>query len=98
MFNNIGGKIKVLAKVLCWVGIILSVIMGIVMMASGGNARYNLNGSYVSGSGVVVGILIIVIGCLGSWVGSFFAYGFGQLIENTDAIRSNTNGASENKY
>ncbi len=98
MFNNIGGKIKVLAKVLCWVGIVLSVLMGILMMANGNNASFTVNGSYVSGSGVVAGILIIILGCLGSWVGSFFAYGFGQLIENTDAIRSNTKGDSENKY
>ena len=29
MFENIGGKIKGLAKVVCWIGIILSVITGI---------------------------------------------------------------------
>ena len=32
MFNNIGSKIKALAKVICWIGIIASVIGGIVLM------------------------------------------------------------------
>lgn len=35
MFNNIGRKIKTLAKVLCWLGIIASVISGIAMVLTG---------------------------------------------------------------
>ncbi len=30
MFDNIGGKIKVLAKVVCWIGIVVSVILGLL--------------------------------------------------------------------
>ncbi len=89
MFNNIGGKIKALAKVLCWIGIVLSVITGIAVMASG-NSNITINGSYAIVSPIVSGIIVIVIGCLISWISSFFAYGFGQLIENTDEIRKNT--------
>ncbi len=89
MFDNIGGKIKKLAKIICWIGIILSVITGIAAIASG-NSMVRVNGSYTSVSGVAAGITIIIIGCLASWIGSFFTYGFGQLIENTDAIRENT--------
>ncbi len=80
MFDNIGSKIMKLAKVLCWIGIILSIIYGIIIMAAG-------NRSYNGGGGVLAGLLVIVIGCLASWVGSFFAYGFGQLIEDTQEIR-----------
>ena len=90
MFSNIGGKIKTLAKILCWVGIVLSVLSGVILMASGGESRITVNGSYAEVSPVLGGILIIVIGCLASWIGSFFAYGFGQLIENSDEIRMNT--------
>ena len=39
---------------------------------------------------LLLGIIVIVFGCLVSWIGAFFAYGFGQLIENTDEIRKNT--------
>ena len=78
MFENIGGKIKKLAKIICWIGIIISALSGIALIAYGGS------------EGVVGGLMTIVVGCLASWVSSFFAYGFGQLIENTDAIRDNT--------
>lgn len=59
-------------------GIIISVIVGIVMLASGGDI----------GSGV--GLVVIIVGCLGSWIGSFFTYGFGELIEKTTEIAENT--------
>lgn len=88
MFDNIGSKIMKLAKVLCWIGIILSVISGIIIIAGGAN-NSRVYG-YNSGPSVLTGILTIVLGCLASWIGSFFTYGFGQLIENTDNIRYNT--------
>lgn len=52
--------------------------------------RVAINGTYAIISPVIIGIVVIVFGCLMSWIGSFFAYGFGQLIENTDEIRKNT--------
>ena len=89
MFDNIGGKIKTLAKVLCWIGIVLSVIFGIAIMASG-SGRLTINGNYTSVSSIVIGLIYMVFGCLISWLGSFFAYGFGQLIENSEEIKKNT--------
>lgn len=77
MFENVGAKLKAYAKVICWIGIILSVISGIVLMADG----YN-------GSGVFPGLLIIIVGSLASWIGSLGIYGFGELVENSD-IRTN---------
>ena len=71
MFNNIGGKIKVLAKVLCWVGIAFSVIMGIIILAGGETVHVTINGEYSSVSNVPAGILTIVLGSLFSWIGSF---------------------------
>ena len=91
MFDNIGGKIKVLAKIICFGGIILSPIIGIIMLASGGD---------ISGG---VGLMVIIGGCLGSWIGSFFVYGFGELIEKTTEIAENTrkptslNASTDNK-
>ncbi len=84
MFDNIGSKIMKLAKVLCWLGIIASVISGIATIVSTSSS------SYTAGAGILSGILIIVLGSLFSWIGSFFTYGFGHLIENTDNIRYNT--------
>ncbi len=76
MFNNIGSKIKNLAQVICWIGIAISFLVGMLFM---------------SFSGFFVGIIIIVVGSLVSWIGSFFTYGFGELIESCNEIEKNTN-------
>ena len=36
MYANIGGKIKTLASVLCWAGIIISCLFGLITLAFGG--------------------------------------------------------------
>ena len=88
MFSNIGGKIKALAKVVCWIGIILSVISGGAMIAAGmGVFGYT---GMPEGAAVVSGVLTIALGSLLSWIGSFFSYGFGELIEKTTEIARNT--------
>lgn len=71
MFEHIGGKIKSLAMICAVSGMIASVIGGFVVMDA---------------AGIGTGLLIMVVGCVVSWVGSFMTYGFGQLIENTDAM------------
>lgn len=75
MFDNIGGKIKTLAVIVCILGIIASVIAAVSLWSQ--NSRYLETGW--------LGVITLVAGCLGSWVGSFFMYGFGQLIESTEA-------------
>ena len=60
MFDNIGTKIKSLAKIVCWVGIIITVIAGIVMLASGNDISSP------------IGLVLIVAGPIGSWISSFF--------------------------
>ena len=84
MFDNIGGKIKGLAKFICWVGIIASVILGIVLIsnASSGWGEYK----YTNSEMVVEGIICIVGGSILSWVGSFAMYGFGELVENSSEL------------
>ena len=72
MFDNIGGKIIALAKLVCWLDIIVFLVIGIIVISNRDS--------------VFLGIMIIVVGALLSWVGSFLLYGFGQLIENSDAI------------
>lgn len=77
MFGNIGGKIKLLAAVICALGMVASVICAIVLWSD--HSRYN--DTIALGFGVMFG------GCFVSWVGSCFMYGFGQLIEDTALIR-----------
>lgn len=80
MFDNIGGKIKALAQVVCWIGIVCSVIYGIVLMTTDEDL-------------VMAGFIVLVMGSVLAWVSSFALYGFGQLIENTDKIVLNTQQA-----
>ena len=83
MFRNIGRKIKTLALVLFWIslasGVIASLIGGIVRFIDGRVAM------------IFAGIGIIIFGAafsfLVSWIGSFFMYGFGQLIDDTEINR-----------
>lgn len=71
MFSDIGIKIKSLAQVMTAIGIICYVITGIVFMAN---------------DMALVGILIVLIGSLLSWVSSFILYGLGELIDNSVKI------------
>ncbi|MCH5183452.1 MAG: hypothetical protein J1E00_04670 [Oscillospiraceae bacterium] len=75
MFSNIGGKIKMLAMVLCGIGSAASILLGIVLLVN---------------EAIIVGIIFMLIGPLLSWIGSFILYGFGHLVENSDRMVSNT--------
>ena len=84
MFDNIGSKIKTLAQVIAWIGIIGSVILGLIFLTTGNEGM------------ALTGILIAVVGSLLSWIGSFIAYGLGQLIENTDKLVVLNGGETNN--
>ena len=71
MFDNIGGKMKGLAVIICCIGIAASVIFGLSLM---------------SNDVPLAGVIVIVAGSLSSWIGSFALYGFGQLVENSDTM------------
>lgn len=80
VFRNIGRKIMALAQFVCWAGIILSVISGLFMLPN--NRTFG------------VGMAVIIIGSLSAWVGSWTLYAFGQLTDDTHALRvTNDRGA-----
>ena len=64
MFNNIGGKIKGLAKFVCWLGIIGSSIWGVFVM-------WETSQTTGDWTGFVIGSLIILMffGCVGWFFG-----------------------------
>jgi len=80
MFNNIGNKIKGLARALTLLGIIVGTICGVSMIIF--SVNYGMGGP----EGMIAGIAIIVIVSLVSWMSSFVLYGFGELIENSKRI------------
>ena len=65
MYENIGKKLKSLAKVICVIEIVCFTIIGISLCAS----------EFFMG-----GILVILAGIPASWIFSLFTYGFGELI------------------
>ena len=46
----------------------------------------------VKNSDILIPIIVMVIGSLGSWVGSWVLYGFGEIIERVTDIERNTRG------
>ncbi len=77
MFNNIGRKIKTLAKVITGIGITASIIYGAVVVRLSNSPIF-----------IMQGLIIMIVGSLISWLSSVTLYGFGQLIENTDILVS----------
>ena len=73
MFESIGKKIMSLAKIVAWIGIIASVVIGTVQIS-------------VDETYIFSGIIVILMGSLVSWLSSFLLYGFGKLIDNTDIL------------
>ena len=84
MFNNVGGKLKDYAEVICWLGIILSIIGMIVLFSIAMQIPANQGRGTLIFGGIVVGIAGYFI----SWISSLGIYAFGQMVENTDEICS----------
>lgn len=84
MFDGVGGILKAWAKVTCYVGIALSIIMGLLVMMG---ASVSFAGWQAAG-GIFSGLLTMVLGSLGAWLASLVLYAFGQLSEDTSASRA----------
>ena len=69
MFDNVGSKVKVMAKVFCIIGIIASVILGIITLVGGQ---------------VIVGLIIIALGAFTSWLSCLALYAIGHSAEVAD--------------
>lgn len=72
MFDDIGQKIKDVAKIGCFIGMGLMVIYGVVFMFT---------------TSFFGGLLIAVLGALAVYASSFTMYGFGELVESAMVLR-----------
>ena len=82
MYDNIGGKIKGLAKTSFIVATIAAVITGIALIATDEDL-------------IGYGLLVMVVGPIVAWFSSWLLYGFGQLVENSDIIAAEYNRKNE---
>lgn len=91
MFNNIGKKIKTLSVVICVLMILISL---------GGAGFLIFLGFDEDEIFFLFGIAALIVGPLLAWITSFFAYGFGELIDKTSSIDSKvgSGSASYNQY
>ena len=80
MFNNIGEKIKKLAKFLFLLIIALYVLIGICMAISLGVQDDGNLGLIV---GVVLFPVIVGVGILVAWLNTIILYAFGELVDNS---------------
>ena len=78
MFDDIGGKLQVVAWVTTIGGILASILFGIYLCFSAGG---------------IVGICVMVVGGLASWIGSWSIYALGQIAEEVHSI-ANTDWAA----
>ena len=80
-FDNIGGKIKNLAKWSCWITILLiwvaAPIAFIVLVSDGWTAEL----CWIPLVGAIIGPVFI-------WIGSWTMYAFGEFVEDTHAMRN----------
>lgn len=56
MFSNIGGKIKTLARIICVLGIVISIFGGLILIIQGT--------SYRESSLTVTGVLVLFVGTI----------------------------------
>ena len=79
MYDNIGGKIKGLAKATFIVEAIAAVITGIALMATDGDL-------------IGYGLLVMLLGPIVAWVSSWLLYAYGELVDKACDIERNTRG------
>ncbi len=81
MFKNIGNKIKTLAVIIFIVGLVISLIMGVLLIGE---------------DMVADGLLIIIFGALVSWISVFFIYAYGELVQRSINIDEKLKNLKEN--
>ena len=101
MFDNIGRKIKIIAIVSAWIGIIVSILAGVATFLStmimflpliaSNDFLSSLILLFVSLILSILGAAVVmIVGCLSSWLYVVLLYAFGQLVENSDETNENT--------
>lgn len=80
LFKNAGPKLKVLAKVIFVISLIIGEIIGIVSIVAGAD-------SWNGGILITIGVILVIISPLLAWLSSIILYAFGELCDNVSDIR-----------
>ena len=96
LFGNPGKKLKTLALVIFWIILVSFVIDGVLLILAGVNwydrdwplyKMFGFGGYDYRALCIVSGLLMPFIGLLSAWLSSIILYAFGELVENTTALR-----------
>ena len=83
LFLNIGSKLKILSKIVFWIGVLASVI-GCIAVFVFGIYTTILEGDWSCALIAILGLVgIPCIGTLISWLSVLIMYAFGELVENS---------------
>ena len=74
MFDNLGKKIMMFAKITCWVGMTASIIGGIILCAVMDYFWY-------------IGLIVMFVAPLIFWACSLTIYGFGEMVDNVNRLK-----------
>lgn len=100
MFNNIGKKIKGLAKFLFWVVVIAAIIGGFLVILQGIGNSHSSSGEKIGA--VIGGLLVIGLGIVFAWLQNFLLYGYGELIDCSQKmlriLEDNNKNSNNNMY
>lgn len=86
MYKNSGAKVKGLATFFAVLGMIGSVIMAVVIMASNETEE-----------GIILGVVVALVGCLFAWLSGLLLAAFGELVQNTYEILQLLKGMKSGK-
>jgi len=88
LYQNIGEKIKSMAKAVFVLGTLASIIMGIIII---GEEVFEYDAAF--------GVIMLIVGPIIAWVSSWITYGFGELIEKASSIdrKMNSNGNAKSE-
>lgn len=87
MFTKIGKKIKTMATALFYILDVSSVIGALYVI-------FNFNSLLGVGNAVLIGVLIVLIGCLLAWLSAIALYGYGELVDNSTIIKDILSGGA----
>ena len=73
MYSDVGKKIKTLATVCAWVGVVTSLILGLTLVVA---------------DFVLLSLIVIACGCVYAWLGYLALYAFGEITDCIRDIRN----------
>ena len=83
LFTNADERFRGFAKVVIWVGVVTSFVMGIVMIAT-------IIGQYGLGVGVALGMVYLMLGLMITWVISLAVRTVGKVLKKVGEAREKT--------